>query len=29
LKRPLNIGDYVAYTDDEIAEWWHFEPFGR
>jgi hypothetical protein len=29
LKRPLNSSDYVAYTDDEIAEWWHFEPFGR
>jgi hypothetical protein len=29
LKRPLNNSDYVVYTDDEQAEWWHFEPFGR
>jgi RHS repeat-associated protein len=29
LKRPLNSNDYVTYTDDEIAEWWHFEPFGK
>jgi len=29
LRRPLNSNDYVSYTDDEIPEWWHFEPFGR
>ena len=29
LKRPLNTSDYVMYTEDEQAEWWHFEPFGR
>jgi hypothetical protein len=28
LKRPYNKDDYVAYTDDEIREWWHFESFG-
>jgi hypothetical protein len=29
LKRPLNVSDYVPYTTDEVAEWWHFEPIGR
>jgi RHS repeat-associated protein len=25
LRRPLNNNNYVWYTDDELAEWWHFE----
>lgn len=27
LQRPLNIPDYVNYTNAENAEWWHFEPY--
>ena len=28
MRRPYNRENYVSYTDDEKAEWWHFETFG-